>query len=189
MSRVLFMSSRDLPGAHNDWAILAKLLGLPSDFDHVLILLVFTDSFLQPVLQQPTDLWELKLRWNKSRTRFKPGELRRLTTTGEEGWVIPEFAWEPGGKRLLWTQNKYPDDVRVSQSCLAQQVRDDFIRELSAVQNVGQIPFDVHRRIRAEAVRFLGNPGEYPFAGRNCGGDVPAEPGQFAQETRIGRYE
>ena len=64
MSRIIFMSSRDLPGAHNDWSHLAKLLGLPADFDHVLILLVFSDSFLQPVLQQPTDLWELKLRWN-----------------------------------------------------------------------------------------------------------------------------
>jgi hypothetical protein len=189
MSRIIFMSSRDLPGAHNDWAILAKLLGLPADFDHVLILLVFSDSFLQPVLQQPTDLWELKLRWNASRTRFKPGALRRLTYTGEEGWVIPEFTWDPGGKRLLWTQNKYPDDVRVDQSCLAQQVRDDFIRELSAVRTIGQIPFDVHRRIRAEAVQFLGDPQAYPHEGRNCGGDVPADPGKFEQETKIGRYE
>jgi Tol biopolymer transport system component len=189
MSRIIFMSSRDLPGAHNDWSILAKLLGLPPDFDHVLILLVFSDSFLQPVLQQPTDLWELKLRWNASRTRFKPGTLRRLTTSGEEGWIIPEFTWDPTGKRLLWTQNKYPDDVRVSQSCLAQQVRDDFIRELSEVKGIGDIPFDVHRRIREEAGRFLGDPATYPYAGRNCGGDVPAEPGKFAQETKVAHYE
>jgi hypothetical protein len=189
MDRILFMSSRDLPGAHNDWAILAKLLGLPADYDHVLILLVFADSFLQPVLQQPTDLHEMKLRWNKTRTRFKAGPIRRLTYFGDDGWVIPEFTWDPTGKRLLWTQNKYPNDVRVSQSCLVQQVRDDFIRELSAVQTVGQLPLDVHRRIRAQAVQFLGDPGAYPHEGRGCGGERPAEPGRFEQETWIGRYE
>jgi hypothetical protein len=155
----------------------------------VLILLVFSDSFLQPVLQQPTDLHEIKLRWSKTRTRFKAGPVRRLTYFGDDGWVIPEFTWDPTGKRLLWTQNKYPDDVRVSQSCLVQQIRDDFIRELGAVKTVVQLPLDVHRRIRTEALRFLGDPQAYPHAGRGCGGERPAEPGVFQQETKVGRYE
>jgi hypothetical protein len=189
MNRIIFMSSRNLPGAHSDWAILARLLGLPADYDHVLILLVFSDSFLQPVFQQPTDLYEMKLRWNERRTRFKPGPIRRLTHSGDDGWVIPEFTWDPPGRRLLWTQNKYPNDVRVSQSCLVQQVRDGFIRELSAVQSVGQIPFDVHRRVRAQALQFLDDPQAYPYGGRGCGGEQPAEPGKFEQATRIGWYE
>jgi hypothetical protein len=189
MSRIIFMSSRDLPGAHNDWAVAARLLGLPADYDHVLILLVFSDSFLQPVLQQPTDLWEMKLRWNGSRTRFKPGPLRRLTQTGEQGWVIPEFTWDPTGKRLLWTQNKFPDAFRVDQGCLVRQIRDGFVRELSGVHGIGQIPFDIHQRMRAEATAMLGNPQAYPHAGRGCGGDTPGAPTVFDQETRIGRYE
>jgi hypothetical protein len=189
MDRVVFMSSRDLPGAHDDWAVLARLLGLPADYDHVLILFVFGDSFLQPVLQQATDLHELRLRWNRNRTRFKPGAVRRLTHSGEQGWVIPEFTWDPGGRRLLWTQNKYPDDVRVDQGCLVRQVRDRFVSELAAVTGVGQIPSDIHRRIRAAAVQFLADPQSFPYAGRGCGGDRPAEPGRFEQQTWIGRYE
>jgi Tol biopolymer transport system component len=73
MDRIVFMSSRNLPGAHNDWATVATLLGLPADYDYELILFVFSDGFLQPRLQQATDLYELTLRWNQERTRFKPG--------------------------------------------------------------------------------------------------------------------
>jgi len=89
VDRIVFMSSRNLPGAHNDWATLATLLGLPAEYDYELILFVFSDGFLQPRLQQATDLYELTLRWNASRTRFKPGPVRRLTHSGEDGWVIP----------------------------------------------------------------------------------------------------
>src|SRR5262249_843580 len=38
MSRIIFMSSRNLPGAQNDWAQVATLLDLPADFDYALIL-------------------------------------------------------------------------------------------------------------------------------------------------------
>src|SRR5689334_20126690 len=51
MRRILFMSSRGLPGAHNDWTTAAALLQLPADFDYELILPVFAQSYLQPVFQ------------------------------------------------------------------------------------------------------------------------------------------
>ena len=49
MNHILFMSSRNLPGGHNDWAAIATLLGLPAEYDYELILPVFNDSYLQPV--------------------------------------------------------------------------------------------------------------------------------------------
>src|SRR5262249_47705425 len=48
MNHILFMSSRNLPGGHNDWAAIATLLGLPAEYDYELILPVFNDSYLQP---------------------------------------------------------------------------------------------------------------------------------------------
>jgi hypothetical protein len=188
MSRILFMSSRDLPGAHNDWSKVATLLELPADYDHVLILFVFGRSFLQPVFQQATDLWEMKLRWNAARTRFKPGALRRLTRTGEEGWVIPEFAWDPSGRRLLWTQNKFPPTRRVDQACVVRRLRETFVARLAAVESVAQIPVDIDVEMRDQAAALLRDPATFPHQGLGCGGDEPdtTERG-FDQETRIGR--
>lgn len=188
MKRILFMSSRNLPGAHNDWAKVADLLELPADYDHVLILLVFTDSFLQPVFQQPTDLYEMELRWNPDRSRFKPGAVRRLTETGNDGWVIPEFAWDPAGRRLLWTQNKFPDAVRVDRACIARGIREAFVARLAGVHEILQIPLGIQTEIRNEAARLLQPPSAFPFQGRGCGGDVPATGVPFAQETKIGRF-
>ena len=42
---------------------------------------------------------------------IKPA-VRRLTTDGNDGWISPEFAWDPAGRRLLWTELKYRDGVR-----------------------------------------------------------------------------
>lgn len=191
MDRILFMSSRDLPGAHNDWAKVATFLELPADFDHVLILPVFADSYLQPVLQQPTDLWEMTLRWNEDRTRFKAGRLRRLTRTGEDGWVIPEFAWDPAGRRLLWTQNKFPDTRRVDQGCVMRQIRSAFMSQLSGVQSLAQLgpALGVADQMRDEAVALLRKPTTFAFQGRGCGGEQPEQDRSFAQETRIGRFQ
>jgi Tol biopolymer transport system component len=188
MHRILFMSSRHLPGAHNDWAMLARLLELPAEYDHVLILFVFSDSFLQPVLQQATDLYELRLRWNRSRTRFKPGALRRLTTSGDDGWVIPEFTWDPSGRRLLWTQNKFSAGRRVDQACVMRQIRDGFVARLSQVQAVSDIPFGIVGEIREQAVDLLRDPKSFPFEGRGCGGEQPDQEPAWAQETRIAHY-
>ena len=189
MDRVVFMSSRDLPGAHNDWAKVAQLLDLPADFDHVLVLLVFSDSFLQPALNQATDLHEMQLRWNRGRNRFKPGPVRRLTETGNDGWIIPEFAWDPTGKRLLWTQNQFPANVRVDQACLVRRLRDAFVTRLAGVHEVLQVPLGIQTEMRTEAAKLLGPPWVYPYQGQGCGGDVPPTSGTFAQETKIAHFE
>lgn len=188
MSRVLFMSSRNLPGAHNDWAQVATFLDIPASYDYELILLVFTDSYLQPILQQATDLYEITLRWNRSHTLFKPGAVRRLTRSGEDGWVIPEFAWDPNGQRLLWTQNKFSDGRRVDQGCVMRKIRADIINQLNGVQTIGQIPFTIVGQIHDQAVSLLQDPKSFPFQGLGCGGDAPNQQPGYAQETRIGHY-
>src|SRR5262245_41624371 len=187
MNRVIFMSSRNLPGAHNDWATLATLLGLPAEYDYQLILPVFTESYLQPVFQQATDLYQITLRWNRGRTRFKPGPITRLTTSGEAGWVIPEFAFDPRRRRLLWTQNKFGDGHRVDQSCIVRQIRAAIVDRLSSTQTILQVPFDLPDQIRDQAVDLLRAPSAFSFHGRGCGGDA-AGPPALVQETRIGRY-
>ena len=142
-------------------------LDLPADYDHVLVLLVFSDSYLQPVFQQATDLYELGLRWNRARTRFKAGAVRWLTETGKDGWVIPEFAWDPSGSRL----------------------REAFVTRLAGVHDILQIPLGITQEMRTEAAKLLGSPSAYPFQGLGCGGDVPPQPGAFEQQTRLGRFE
>jgi hypothetical protein len=97
---VLFMSSRDHPGFFNTWAETTRTLGLPSEYDYLGILPVFEIGFLQPVGQEATDLYEIDLQ-----TRA----LRRLTTDGDDGWITPEFAWDPAQKHLIWTENRFPD--------------------------------------------------------------------------------
>ena len=57
MDRVIFMSSRGLPGAYDDWSRVARFLELPARYDYLLVLSVFSESFLQPVLGQATDLY------------------------------------------------------------------------------------------------------------------------------------
>ena len=65
---------------------------------------MFEAAFLQPVAEEKTDLYILDL---------ATGALRRLTTDGNDGWIIPEFSWDPAGKRLWWTENRLPPDTRV----------------------------------------------------------------------------
>src|SRR5262249_448864 len=182
MRRILFMSSRDLPGAHNDWAIAASLFDLPADYDYELILPVFSDSFLQPVFEQATDLWELTLRWNRDRTRFKPGPVRRLTESGTDGWVIPEFAWDPTGRRLLWTQNKLSPARRIDQGCVARELRASFIARLSNVTTIGQVPFDLGATIRDQAAKLLQEPRSFTYQGA-CGSTAATQSPTLTQET------
>ena len=189
MDRVLFMSSRNLPGAHNDWAQIATFLDLPAEYDYELILLVFSDSYLQPILQQATDLYEITLRWNRDHTLFKPGPVRRLTHGGDDGWVIPEFAWDPSGQRLLWTEGKFSDGRRVDQGCVMRQIRADIIRQLDGVQSIVQIPFGITSQIHDQAVGLLQKPQSFAFQGLGFGGDQPSEQPSHAQETRIAHYE
>jgi len=78
----------------------AKLLGLPPDFDHVLILLVFSDSFLQPVSYfgpQPTTGFGNETRFNP-KLRSWPGFnenlslARSINLHGEQKRL--DFRWE-----------------------------------------------------------------------------------------------
>ena len=188
MNRIVFMSSRHLPGAHNDWAAATALLGIPADYDYALILPVFLNNFLQPILEQATDLYEITLRWNRARTRFKTGPIRRLTQSGDDGWVIPEFAWDPSGHRLLWTQNKFAEGRRVDQGCLVRQIRDDIIAKVSGVQSILQVPLTLDQEIREAAASLVRDPRSVAFQGRGCGGHAPDQQPSFAQATRIGRY-
>jgi len=103
MRSVIFMSSRARPGFYNTFSNVAADLGLPADLDYMLVLPIFEASFLQPVGQETTDLYELD---------WKTKSVRRLTTDGNEGWIIPEFTWDPTNKYLLWTELRFRDGVR-----------------------------------------------------------------------------
>jgi WD40-like Beta Propeller Repeat len=189
MSRVLFMSSRNLPGAHNDWAVAASLLDLPADYDYALILPEFVNSFLQPIFEQATDLYEITLQWNEGHTRFAPGAIRRLTDSGDDGWVIPEFAWDPGRRRLLWTQQKFNDGRRVDRACVMRQLREAIVGRLSGVSTISQLPLDIVTDIRDRAAGLLRDPTLYPVEGSACGGNQPGQEPRLVGETVIGHFE
>jgi hypothetical protein len=122
MKRIVFMSTRDNPGAFNDYEEVAGLLGLPSDYDYALVLPVFYFGFLQPVFQQANDLYDVRVDYSGGQVSGVAGKVRRLTWTGEQGWVKPEFAFNDAGK-LLFTQVRINDGVRIDQ-------RLDFVAEL-----------------------------------------------------------
>ena len=74
MDRILFMSSRDLPGAHNDWAQVAHLLDLPADYDYALILHGVQRQL--PAARLPAGdrpLRDAAATGTRQHTRFKPG--------------------------------------------------------------------------------------------------------------------
>jgi hypothetical protein len=105
MKKVIFMSTRDHPSAWNAWANAFWSAGTPASLDYLLILPLFEAGFLQPVGAASNDLYELDFK--------HPEEVRRLTHNGDDGWIIPEFVWDPAGQRLLWTESKYHDGVRM----------------------------------------------------------------------------
>jgi Tol biopolymer transport system component len=105
MKNVIFMSSRDHPGFFNTFSQTGQAAGLTNDEDYLLILPVFEVGFLQPVGQEATDLYELNLD-----TRA----VRRMTNDGDDGWIVPEFDWEPARQRLWTTENRFDDSARVS---------------------------------------------------------------------------
>jgi hypothetical protein len=187
MSRIIFMSSRNLPGALNDWSKVATFLTLPASYDYVLILPVFSHAFLQPSLAQATDLYEITLRWNRNHTHFaQQGPVRRLTRSGEAGWVIPEFAWDPSGRRLLWTENNFRD--RVDQACVMRQLRRAIIGRVSGVKQIGQVPFDIDTTIRADATDLLRDPTMFSYRGA-CGTTRAGQSSPVGvQRTVIGQF-
>lgn len=105
MKNVIFMSTRDHPGLYNSFSALAQAAGLPTDADYLITLPIFEAGFLQPVAGESTDLYELNLH-SKS--------LKRLSTDGNDGWITPEFTWDPHRKYLFWTELRFPDGMRTS---------------------------------------------------------------------------
>lgn len=103
--KVIFMSTRDHPSTWSTWANLSWTARIPADADYLLVTPLFFGSFFTPVMTPATDLYELDL---ESRA------VRRLTHDGDDGWVIPEFAWDPQGQRLLWSEFKIKDGFRIS---------------------------------------------------------------------------
>jgi Tol biopolymer transport system component len=129
MSKVIFMSTRDHPGLFNSYRQLADALGIPADTDWATILPVFELGFLQPIAQESTDLYELDL---------STGNVRRLTDHGDNGWITPEFSWDPNSARLLWTESRFPDGTRMQEPI--DPARD--IREFLAYVSSGNLPID-----------------------------------------------
>ena len=111
-SRVIFMSTRGYPSSWQTWAAISALARIPADLDNLLVLPLFAGLFFSPIVPPSTDLYEIDLA-----TRA----VRRLTTDGLDGWIIPEFAWNPklaenpdGPQELLWTESRLPDSIRLS---------------------------------------------------------------------------
>jgi hypothetical protein len=94
--------------------MVAQLLGLPADYDYALILPVFEVGFLQPIFEQANDLYDFPVRYTDGEISGA-GPIRRLTRSGEQGWVKPEFSFDDAGKRLLWTQVRIHEGVRIDQ--------------------------------------------------------------------------
>jgi len=107
---------------------------------------------------------------------------------GIDAWVIPEFAWDPSGQRLLWTQNKFRSGHRVDQACVARRIRADYVSRLSGVRKLGDIPFTLPDEMREQAVELLRNPRGFAHAGLGCGGDDPTQTPNWQQATVIGHY-
>src|SRR3954471_1576234 len=117
---VIYMSTRDHPGNFNLWAEIARDAGLTADADYLLTLPLFEAAYFQPVLQESTDLYQLDL---------ATGATRRLTHEGDDGWIIPEFTWPPDNSYLFWTEQRFPDGMRVPAPV-------DVQRQLAAEQEV-----------------------------------------------------
>jgi hypothetical protein len=102
--KILFMSSRARDGIFNTWAGLTRTAGVPSNLDYLLILPIFEAGFLQPVGQEATDLYMTSL--------SDPANVVRLAHDGDDGWITPEFGWDPSRQCLVWTENRLPDGYR-----------------------------------------------------------------------------
>ena len=85
--------------------------------------------------------------------------MRRLTFDGDDGWITPEFAWDPAGKRLIFTQLKWRDELRTGPAA-------DIARDIEEAANLLNDP------PRLE-------PGDVGHGNQNSNLD---------RRTRIGRY-
>jgi hypothetical protein len=102
--------------------------------------------------------------------------------------VIPEFAWDPRGERLLWSEAKINDGRRVDQGCVLRKLRADYMSRLRGVSTVDKVPGGIVNEMRQASAAFLGDPKTFAHEGFGCGGDDPNQMPAMVQETRIGRY-
>lgn len=112
------------------------------------------------------------------RASFRPGgPPRRLTRSGNRGWVIPEFAWHPSGHRLLWTQARLRG--RVDEPSVLRRIRDRIVGELSKVGGHGGVPVSIFDDVAQQVGEVLRDPSAF----------APAGPPPRASDTRtvIGR--
>lgn len=101
--KILFMSTRANPSSWETFAHFSWALGLPSDNDSRITGPLFL-MFSLPLFTPATDLFELDP---------VDGSVHQITFGGRDGWILPEFTWDRAGERLLWTESRYGDRVRV----------------------------------------------------------------------------
>jgi Tol biopolymer transport system component len=130
---VIYMSSKDSPGFFNTWAELARDANLTADEDYLLTLPIFEAAFLQPIAEETTDLYLLDP---------GTGSERRLTFDGGDGWIVPEFTWDPQNRQLWFTQNRLPPGARVA-------LPFDPLKELTEAKELLEHPPAVEEKVLA----------------------------------------
>ena len=103
---VIYMSIKDHQGSWAAWSAVSNALSIPTAYDYALLLPLFYGIFLTPAVPPACDLYEIDL---------ATGQQRQITQDGADGWIIPELAYAPDGKRLMWTELKIQDGLRLDQ--------------------------------------------------------------------------
>jgi hypothetical protein len=120
--KVIYMSIKDHEGAWAGWSKPTSTLNLTPQYDYLILLPLFFGIFLTPAMPPACDLYEIDL---------ATGLQRRLTHDGDAGYIIPEVAFDNRGRRLMWTELKTRDGIRVDQ---------DPTRQLQDLQDLLQNP-------------------------------------------------
>lgn len=73
--------------------------------------------------------------------------------------MIPEFALDPSGRRLLWTQVRLCG--RVDERSVLRRIRGRIVDELSAVHGVGGLPVSIFDDVAEQVGEVLRNPSAF----------------------------
>ncbi len=167
----------------------ATLLDLPADYDYALILTVFSDNFLQPVLQQATDLYEMTAALEPAPHPLQaraapPPDAHRRGGVGHSRVRLGSERAAPAvdAEQVPRRPPRRPGLRACGRSASASS------RQLQGVDTVAQIPFTLGREIRDDAANLLRPPASYVYQGA-CGGTVTGPAARFEQQTWIGHYE
>ena len=101
---VVYMSIKDHQNAWAAWSTPANLAKFPSTYDYAVMIPLFFAIFLTPGLPPACDLYEINL---------ATGKERRITTDGNDGWIIPELTYSQDGRYLMWTELEVIKGLRV----------------------------------------------------------------------------